>query len=181
MEVDSKACGRSEVIKNVPESDSRGKISVAKDKSIIGILEHRARDGRVDGMAKAVRSESLTNEVLKDVSDNDEQIGREGVPLSQPIFTMDPGTGNSIENNRSVTSIQNASHPMAPALVEPSSTEDGQEADPVNRVEGFAEIDLEDEGWGLMEVAATDEVGGVDDVLGDVTTREEARLVEVDK
>jgi hypothetical protein len=80
-----------------------------------------------------------------------------------------------------VTSIQDASHPTAPALVEPSSAEDGQEADPVNRVEGFAEIDLENEGWGLADMTAADEVGGVDDVLRDATTREEASLVGVDK
>jgi hypothetical protein len=181
VEVDSKARGRSEVIKNVPEANSRGKIGVAEDKSIINILKHRARDGRVDGMAKVVRSKSLMDEALQDISDNDEQIGREGVPLSQPIFTMDPRIGNSVENNRSVTSVQNASHPMAPVLIEPSSTEDGKEANPVNIVEGFAKIDLEDDGWGLTEMAATDEVGGVDDVLRDATTREEARLVGVDK
>jgi hypothetical protein len=80
-----------------------------------------------------------------------------------------------------VTSIQDASHPTAPALVELSSAEDGQEADPVNRVEGFAEINLENKGWGLADIAAADEVGSVDDVLGDAMTREEASLVGVDK
>jgi hypothetical protein len=47
-------------------------------------------------MAEAVRGESLADEALKDVGDNDEQVGREGVPLTLPVFAADPRTGNSI-------------------------------------------------------------------------------------
>ena len=78
-------------------------------------------------------------------------------------------------------SVKDSLHPNAPALVKASGPKDGEEAGPVNRVEGFTEVNFEDNGGGLSVMTASKQVRRIDDVLGDVPTREEARLVRVNK
>jgi hypothetical protein len=70
-------------------------------------------------------------------------------------------------------------HPEAPPFVEPSGPQDGQQAFPVNGVEGLAKINLKDNGRGFPNVAAPEEVRGIDNVFRDTPPREEASLISI--
>jgi hypothetical protein len=60
---------------------------------------------------------------------------------------------------------ENTFHPIAPEVVKPPSPKDGQEAIPVDRVEGLFKVDFEHKGWGFAQVAASDDVSCIDDVF----------------
>jgi hypothetical protein len=56
-------------------------------------------------------------------------------------------------------------HPIAPKVVKPLSPKDGQEAIPIDRVEGLFEVNFEHKGWGFAQVAESDDVSRIDDVF----------------
>lgn len=80
-----------------------------------------------------------------------------------------------------MTGGENGMNPVAPPVIETAGKKNCEETVPVDRVEGFAEIDFEYQGRNFPSVTSTHEVSCVDDVLGDTAAREEAGLVRVDK
>jgi hypothetical protein len=78
-----------------------------------------------------------------------------------------------------VSGGKNLIHSGAPSIVKSPSFEDGEEAGPLNRVEGLTKVNLEDDGGRLSSVAASKEVRGIDDVLRDTPPREEPCLISV--
>jgi hypothetical protein len=107
----------------------------------------------------------LTDQVLQDISHKDEEIRGEGVPLTEAVLTTDPIAGDTVEEDRCQTRTENSIHPTAPTVIEAAGPEDSQQAAPIHRIKGFAEIDFENNSGGFPRVAATEEVGYVDNVL----------------
>jgi hypothetical protein len=104
---------------------------------------------------------------LKNVSNDDEEVGGEWIPLPKAIPAANPVTRDPVEKNRRVSGVQNMPHPVTPEVIEASSAKDGEEASPVDGVEGFAEIDFEHDGGRFPSVATSNQVRRVDNVLGD--------------
>ena len=81
---------------------------------------------------------------MKDIRNHNEKVRREGVTLAKTVLAADPGARNTVKDDGGVTSLKNIEHPGAPSLVETASAENRDKAEPVDRVEGLTEIDLED-------------------------------------
>jgi hypothetical protein len=64
-----------------------------------------------------------------------------------------------------VSRREDGNHPGAPAFVKTPGAEDVQKARPIDRVEGFLEIDFEDNRRSFPKVAATKEVSRINNVL----------------
>jgi hypothetical protein len=107
----------------------------------------------------------LADQVLQDIGHKDEEIRGEGVPLTEPILTADPIAGDTVKEDRCETRAEYSIHPTAPTVIEAAGPEDSQQAAPIHRIKGFAEIDFENNSGGFPRVAATEEVGYVDNVL----------------
>ena len=66
---------------------------------------------------------------------------------------------------------------MTPGDREPPGTENLDHAIPVDTVESFMEIELEDQCRSVMTVAAVEEVGGIGKTISDAAPEDEAGLV----
>jgi hypothetical protein len=60
-------------------------------------------------------------------------------------------------------------------------TKDQNEAFPIDRIESFTEIKLEDDGRDFTDMAAVNQVSGIHDIFRDASAREETGLVCVNK
>jgi hypothetical protein len=112
-------------------------------------------------VGKTSISPRLTDEPLKNIGNNDEEVGGEGITLPQPVAAEDPVSRDSVKEHGSVPSVQDVGHPGAPPIIKPPSLKDTEEAVPVDRVESFSEINFEDDRGGFAEVAAPQDVGRV--------------------
>jgi hypothetical protein len=110
------------------------------DESVISILENGKWHVRREGVANQAVPPRFTDEVLKDVCHDDEEVWRKRVTLLNPIAATNPVPRDPIEEDRSVSAGKNAGYPLAPAFVEAPSFENGQEAVPVNGIERFSEV-----------------------------------------
>ena len=137
--------------------------------------------GFVNRMPKAIRSESRADETLEDVGDNDEEVGRESIALSEAITTTQPGTRDTIQDDRRVTGDKDVSHPSTPEIIETSGAKDGDETVPVNGVERLTKVDFENHRRSFANVAATNNVRSIHNVFGDAPTGEKPSLVRVNK
>jgi hypothetical protein len=144
IKVDGKASGSREILKHAFEGGSRSGCSPAEDEGIVGVLENRTRNVRGDGVGELSFSPGQSNEFLGDVGDNNKEVRGEGVSLTQTIAAWDPVARNPIQQDRGETSAKDFFHPEAPKFIKPPGTQDGEEAVPVYRVKGFAEVDFED-------------------------------------
>jgi hypothetical protein len=133
--------------------------------------------GRAGG--RGAHPPSLADEALEDVGHNDKKIGEERITLAEAITATDPVAGHPVEEDSRVTSGKDVGEPAAPAIVKPTSPKDQDQAIPVNRVEGFFEVDFKHDGRGLPGVTNTNQVCSVDNVLGDTPTKKEPRLIVV--
>jgi hypothetical protein len=69
-----------------------------------------------------------------------------------------------------MASVENRLNPRTPARREATGSEDGEQADPVYRVESFPEVNFKDNGGGFSKMATTDKIGSIDNVLRDATS-----------
>jgi len=79
------SCG--EGIKDLAEDQHGSSVASGENEGVVGVLENGTRQRRVDWVA---------NQTLKDVRDDYEEIGREGVALSQPATAGDPAAGHPV-------------------------------------------------------------------------------------
>jgi hypothetical protein len=181
MEVYGKPGGVSEVIKDSFEAGGRRGVSFANDESVVGILENGARARGGKGVRKLAIGAGVTNKTLEDVSDDDKKVGGEGVSLPEAITTSNPVARHPVEEHSRMPGVEDTSHPAAPPIIETAGFQNREEAVPVDRVEGFPEVNFKHERGRFSVMAAPKDVCGIHNILGDSTTRKEAGLVRVDK
>jgi hypothetical protein len=150
VKIDGQPGSSGEVIQDEFEVGDRSMVGPTDDESVINILENGTRQVRREGVANQAVPPSFTDEALKDVRHDDEEVWRKRVTLPKPIAATNPVPRDPIEEDRSVSGGKNAGHPLAPAFVEAPSFENGQEAVPVNGIESFSEVDFEDDGGGFF-------------------------------
>lgn len=114
-------------------------------------------------MGKPVIEEGPTNELGEDVGSEDEEVWGKSVPLAEPVAASNPVA--PIEDDRGVAGVEDIAHPPAPTLVKPTSTENGLEAFPINRVKGFSEVNFKDHGGPFTDMAGAHKISNVDDVF----------------
>jgi hypothetical protein len=154
VEVDGEAGCRSEVVEDLLEVGDRSAVRPTKNKSVVGVLEHRAREIWGEGVTHIAISPGTADEPLEDVSDNDENVWGEGVALSKDVTATDPVSGDTVKKDGGVPSGENLGHPIAPPLVETPSFKDVEKAPPMDGVECLLEVQFEDNGRSFPEVAA---------------------------
>ena len=118
---------------------------------------------------------------MENVGDYDKKIRGEGVPLPKTVTATDPGARYTVQDDGRVTRSKDVVHPLTPQIVETPGLKNGDEADPVDGVKRFAEVNFENHRRGLSEVAATNKVSGIDNVFGDAPPGKEPRLIRVNQ
>jgi hypothetical protein len=106
----------------------------------------------------------FADEALENICHNDEKIRGEQFALLKAVAAPNPIVGHPIEKHNSVSSEKDTGHPVAPPLNETPYPEDGKEAIPVHRVEGFLEINFEHNRGSLYEMATTNDISSVDNM-----------------
>jgi hypothetical protein len=124
VEVDGEAGCRSEVVEDLLEVGDRSAVRPTKNKSVVGILEHRAWEMWGEGVTHISISPGAADEPPENVSDNDEKVRGEGVALSEAVTAMDPVTGDTVKKDGGVAGGENLGHPVAPPLIETPSFKD---------------------------------------------------------
>lgn len=76
--------------------------------------------------------------------------------------------------------VKDPLHPRVPSIIEASVFMDGEMASPVHRVEGFTEVNLNDNGGGFSGTTTPEKVRCMDDVLIDASAAKETRLISID-
>ena len=76
VEVDCQPGGRGEVVENFFKGKGGGKVSFTDDQGVISVLENWARARGVKRVMKPVRNVRGAHHPLKDVSNNNEKVGR---------------------------------------------------------------------------------------------------------
>jgi hypothetical protein len=181
MEVNRETGGRRKGVEDVLKLEGRADIAPAKDESVVGVLQNRARQVGREGVEHEAILPRETDKALKDIRNDDEEIGGKGVALPKPVAAPNPVPGHAIEKDGSVPRGEDALHPSAPTIVKAPGPEDGNQAMPVDRVKGLTEVDLKNNGRSSPGVAAAEEVSGIDNVLGDAPSGKKTSLVRVHK
>ena len=122
----------------------------------------------------------LDNELLEKVGYNEEEVGGDGIPLPQPLLAGDPTPWHPIQEDRGQGRPEDGVHPVTPAPRKASHLHDLSEALPVDGVKSLREIQLEVESQCLSPVTALDDLGGIDEILGDAPPFDKAGLGDVD-
>jgi hypothetical protein len=159
----------------------RGGVGLIEDESVVSVLEHGTRQVGGERVAHKTVHPSFADHALEHIRHNDKEVRGKGVSLPQTVTAADPVAWNAIEEHSGVSRREDGIHPGAPAFVKTPGAEDVKKARPIDRVEGFLEIDFEDNRWSFSKVAATKEVSRINNVLRNASPREETSLVSVDK
>jgi hypothetical protein len=101
--------------------------------------------------------------------------------LTQPISAWDPVSRNPVQQDSRKASEKDSLHPETPTLVKTTSSQDDEKVVPVDRVKGFTEVDIKNQGGRFAIVAAAKKIGRVNNVLGDTAPGQEPSLVSVNK
>jgi hypothetical protein len=181
VEVNRKTRRGGKIIEDPLQVTDRRGVGLTEDESVVSVLEHGARQISGERVAHKTVHPSFVDHALEHISHNDKEVRGKRVALPQTVTAVDPIARNAIEEHSGVPRGEDGIHPCAPALVEPSGVEDVKKTRPINRVEGFLEIDFEDNRRSFFEMAATKEVSRVDNVFRDASPREETRLVGIDE
>lgn len=123
----------------------------------------------------------MRDQRLEDVRDEEEEVGRRWVALSQSASAGDPWARTFVDHHRPLGRGEEVRDPSDPCVREAASIEDLQQAIPTDGVKRLGEVELDDEHGDLASMAALDELGGEDEIFGDRAAFEEASLVEVDE
>jgi hypothetical protein len=65
------------------------------------------------------------NHALKHISDDDEEIRRQGIPLMETISTTNPASGDAVKKDCRMLGGENMVHPLTPPIIKTPSFEDG--------------------------------------------------------
>ena len=98
---------RGEIFENVLEHMHGGNVASGKNQGIICILEHRVRKRGIYRIIELAVHGGTANELLKDVSDDNEQVWGNGVSLPKPAGTSDPSARHSIQQNCGLAASKN--------------------------------------------------------------------------
>ena len=94
---------------------------------------------------------------------------------------MDPAPRNPIEKDRIFPGHKDGSHPPPKNASKPTCLQDHVKGAPIDRVEGLPEVELQHDHGGAPDVAALDEVGRIEKVVGDVPSSDETSLLKGNK
>jgi hypothetical protein len=100
MEINGKASSKSKVIDGLFNSGNRRDRCPSKNKHIIDILKHRARDIINSRVAKILDIDPMDNKAMENVNDNDEQIGRYRITLTEAFLQEIQVPKTSFSNTR---------------------------------------------------------------------------------
>lgn len=107
-------------------------------------------------MTNTVLSSGNLDHELEIIIRQDQKVRRQGVTLPEALFALKPLAWDTIEHHRSLTRGIDAFDPSSLLLRETLSLENIIQCSPADRVEGFAEIQLEDNGGSFLFVAELD-------------------------
>ena len=62
---------------------------------------------------------------LENVGDDDEEVGGQGITLSEAVPATDPVAGHPVKDDSSVPSVEEVTHPAAPPSIKTPGLEDG--------------------------------------------------------
>jgi hypothetical protein len=85
-----------------------------EQEGIIGILDHRARQTINKRVKQPIRGAVPRDELLEDVSHDNEKIRRQGVALAQPLLAVEPTSRHTVEEDGGATRLQNSTYPATP-------------------------------------------------------------------
>jgi hypothetical protein len=123
----------------------------------------------------------LLKETLKHVSDNNKEVGGEGIALSQTVAASDPFASHTIEEDGGFPSLQKLLDPFAPIWREATTSQNFLKAVPINRVKRLMEIKFEHNSGSTSSVTAVEEVSRVDKVVRNVPSKHKTSLIITDK
>jgi hypothetical protein len=181
VEINRKTYGGGKIIEDPLQVTDRRGVGLTEDKSVVSVLEHGTRQIDSERVAHNTVHPSFADHALEHISHNDKEVRGKGVSLPRTITAADPVARNAIEEHSGVSRGEDGIHPGVPAFVKTPGAEDVKKTRPIDRVEGFLEINFEDNRRSFFKVAATKEVSRVNNVLRNASPREETSLVSVDK
>lgn len=91
-----KASGEGEGIQDPAELGHRSHVASEQNEGVVGILENGVGDGRIDRVAKLPVSRCLLDEPLENTGYNDEQVGGDGVSLTEAAMALEPAARGAI-------------------------------------------------------------------------------------
>jgi hypothetical protein len=96
------------------------------------------------------------NEPLQGLHSEDEEEREQGVPLSQAAEVTDAVASHTVKEDPRGGCGEEQRNPVTPALTKTTGSKHVQEVDPGNAVEGFRNVELDQQGGSFGAVQTTD-------------------------
>jgi hypothetical protein len=71
-------------------------VSFRENQRVVHVLKDGTRKGSINGVLHLPMLGSASNKLLKDIRNDDEEVGGEGVALTEPTPTGDPAAGDPV-------------------------------------------------------------------------------------
>lgn len=152
-----------------------------EDEGVVGVLKNGTRSTREKRVRDAIRDGRVLEQTSQDIGDDDEEIGRQRVTLTEAGFTVNPTTRNTNKEDRSLPRGKEVMDPSSPFGRKTSAVKDAIKTFLAHTVKGFVEIQLEDNGRGVSLIAAVKKVSCIGEVIGNAPTKNKTRLICTDQ
>jgi hypothetical protein len=132
--------------------------SAREDKGVVRVLDHGTFQIIHEQMEVHRGRYDVGDHAVKEVGDDDEEVGAQGVLLANIVSACDPWPWEAIEQHSRAPSGEEAGHPCTPLVPEAAHREDGVERLLAHRVKLFAEVELQgDHGSVALTTALKDQ------------------------
>jgi hypothetical protein len=163
-------------------SGSNGLGGAAKKyKSVVRVLEDRARLIVDDGVANISDSRMKLQKPTENISNNYEEIRGKGITLSEAALTVDPFPRITVEEHSCLASLKDVHYPSVPFLGEASVTHDNVQAFPINTIECFMEIKFQNDGWASSSVTTAEEISSINKIISNAPSLYKTGLISADE
>jgi hypothetical protein len=102
VEVDDEASGRREIVKHLFKVGNMFRDGTDDDEGVISILEDRTGEVINQGVQEEPLAGGMGDHLLQDVNNNVEKEWGKGVALPQAAAALDPSSGHSVKEDRSL-------------------------------------------------------------------------------
>jgi hypothetical protein len=89
-------------------------VRAQEQEGVVSVLDHWTRQVIHERVEQPAGGGVPRDELLEDVSHNDEQIRRQRIALAQPLLAIKPPPRNAIQEDSGTARLQNSTNPAAP-------------------------------------------------------------------
>jgi hypothetical protein len=140
VEVNGEPGGTGERVQDGSQAEHLRGICPKDYKRVIGVLDDGAREVIDERVYEAILTHILHQQAMQELSDSQEEVRGEGIPLSQPILAGDPAPRDTIQQHRSPPSGKGGRHPAPEGASVSTRLKDRVQSLPIDGVKGLLEV-----------------------------------------